>query len=220
MMTKEEILAAFQFRHACKQYDSTQKVSDENWRFILETGRLSPSSFGFEPWRFLVIENQKIKELIRDNAWGATEKVMDCSRFVVILARLKSTLQADSDYITHIMRDVHGLPENIMNARREFYRKFSEIEADFADNERAFYDWACKQTYIALANMMTAAAEIGIDSTPIEGMDYEILNQKLVDAGLYDAKEFKLSVMCAFGYRVKEPRAKTRQAFDDVVEVI
>lgn len=69
-ISKQAILDAFHYRHACKQYDPTKKISDEDFQFILETGRLSPSSFGFEPWRFLVIENHAIRELIRDNAWG------------------------------------------------------------------------------------------------------------------------------------------------------
>lgn len=66
---KTDILNAFHFRHACKAYDPSKKISEEDFRFILETGRLSPSSFGFEPWKFLVIENPDIKALIRDTAW-------------------------------------------------------------------------------------------------------------------------------------------------------
>ena len=57
-MTKQEILSAFQFRHACKEFDSTKKISDEDFELILETARLSPSSFGYEPWHFIVVQIQ------------------------------------------------------------------------------------------------------------------------------------------------------------------
>lgn len=218
MLSKQEILAAYQFRHACKQYDPSKSISDEDFRFILECARLSPSSFGFEPWRFLVIESPVVKEIIYSTAWGAKDKINDCSRFVVILARLKSTLQADSPYITKMLREVHQIPEEAAEMRRNAYRQYCEKDADIDSNQRAFYDWACKQSYIALSNMMTAAAMIGIDSTPIEGFPYHELNEKLSAQGLYNPYEFRISVMCAFGHRAVEPREKTRQTFDDVVK--
>ena len=219
-ISKPAILEAYHFRHACKAYDPTKKINDEDFRFILETGRLSPSSFGFEPWKFLVIENQAIRELIRDNAWGAKDKVMDCSHFVVILVRQPETLLADGEYVQHIMRDIHHIPEDMLKLRQGFYRAFSENDFGLTQNPVAFYHWACRQSYIPLANMLTSAAMIGVDSTPIEGFPLEKLDQLLVEKGLYDPTVYKLSVMVAFGYRLNEPREKTRQAFEDVVEWI
>ena len=61
-MTKEKIMEAFHFRHACKEFDPMQKISEEDFKFILETGRLSPSSFGYEPWKFLVVQNKELRE--------------------------------------------------------------------------------------------------------------------------------------------------------------
>ena len=65
--------------------------------------------------------------------------------------------------------------------------------------------------------MLTTAAMLGIDSTPIEGFPLEKLNQVLADQGLFDPTIYKISVMATFGYRLNEPKAKTRQAFDEVV---
>lgn len=217
-ISQQHILDAFHFRHACKQYDPNKKISEADFRFILETARLSPSSFGFEPWKFLVIENPQIKALIRDHAWGAKDKIMDCSHFVVILVRQPQTLLADGEYVTHIMRDIHHIPAEALELRRGFYRQFSENDFALADNPLAFYHWACRQSYIAMANMLTSAAMIGVDSTPIEGFPLETLDRLFVERGLYNPAEFKLSVMVAFGYRLNPPREKTRQAFDDVVE--
>lgn len=218
MINKQDILNAYHYRHACKAYDSSKKVSREDMDFILETARLSPSSFGFEPWRFLVIENPKIKQLLHDNAWGLKDKINDCSHVVIILARKQASLLADSEYITHMMKDVHHLPDDVVALRREFYRQYASNEANFVGNERAYYDWASKQTYIALGNMLTSAAMIGIDSTPVEGFPYDKLNDLLVEQGLYNGDEFRISVMALFGYRLQQPREKTRQATEDVIE--
>lgn len=217
-IAKTDILNAFHYRHACKTYDPTKKISDEDFRFILETGRLSPSSFGIEPWKFLVIENQKIKTIIRDIAWGAKDKVTDCSHFVVVLVRQPKTLLADSEYVQHMMRDIHQLPEDILKMRQNFYRTFTEQDFSLTQDSKALYNWACRQSYIAMANMLTSAAMIGVDSTPIEGFPLEKMDSILAEQGLYDPNTYKLSVMIAFGYRLNEPKAKTRQAFDDVVE--
>lgn len=218
MLDKQAILDAYQFRHACKAYDLARKISDDDFRFILETGRLSPSSFGLEPWRFVVVQEPQTRALIRDMAWGAREKVMECSHFVVILARQPAMLSPDGDYLPRFMREVQHLPEEAVQMRLRFFRNFSEKDFELAGHPRAFYDWACKQTYIALGNMLTAAAMIGVDSTAIEGFPLEAMNSALAGRGLYDPAQFKLSVMAAFGYRLNAPQPKTRQRLQDVVQ--
>ena len=218
MLDKQAILDAYQFRHACKAYDPARKISDDDFRFILETGRLSPSSFGLEPWRFVVVQEPQTRALIRDMAWGAREKVMECSHFVVILARQPAMLSPDGDYLPRFMREVQHLPEEVVQMRLRFFRNFSEKDFELAGHPRAFYDWACKQTYIALGNMLTAAAMIGVDSTAIEGFPLEAMNSALAGRGLYDSAQFKLSVMAAFGYRLNAPQPKTRQRLQDVVQ--
>ena len=218
MLDKQAILDAYQFRHACKAYDPARKISDDDFRFILETGRLSPSSFGLEPWRFVVVQEPQTRALIRDMAWGAREKVMECSHFVVILARQPAMLSPDGDYLPRFMHEVQHLPEEAVQMRLRFFRNFSEKDFELAGHPRAFYDWACKQTYIALGNMLTAAAMIGVDSTAIEGFPLEAMNSALAGRGLYDPAQFKLSVMAAFGYRLNAPQPKTRQRLQDVVQ--
>ncbi len=69
---KQEILDVLNFRHATKEFDPTKKISDEDFQFILETGRLSPSSVGYEPWKFLVVENKDLKEKIKSCFLGST----------------------------------------------------------------------------------------------------------------------------------------------------
>ena len=103
----------------------------------------------------------------------------------------------------------------------KFFKQFAETNFAIADNPRAFNDWASKQTYIALANMMTAAALVGIDSTPMEGFQKENVEKLLSEKGFINLDEYRVSIMAAFGYRTGEPkRAKTRQAMKDIVEWI
>lgn len=219
--TKEEILKAYQFRHACKEFDVNKKISDEDFHFILETGRLSPSSFGFEPWKFVVIQNQDIRNKLLPVAWGAQKQLPTASHFVVILARKKEEMIYNSSYISNFMQNIQQLPEEVITMKRGFYKEFQENDFQLLESDRAMFDWASKQTYIALGNMMTAAAQIGIDSCPIEGFQQEKVEAILKEEGIISDDTFGVSVLVAFGYRLEEPkRDKTRQTMDMIVEWI
>ena len=171
---QETIINAFNFRHATKEFDPEKKVSESDFHTILETGRLSPSSLGLEPWRFVVIENEDLKEKLKPYSWGA-QKQLNTSRFVIILARKNVT--ADSEYVQHIIRGI----KNTKKVRFRVEDKFNNFKTNFHinDNERTLLDWASKQTYIALANMMTSAL-LGIDSCPMEGFDLDKVTEILV----------------------------------------
>ena len=112
---KSAVLNAFLFRHACKKYDPTKKISAEDFDFILEAARLSPSSFGLEPWRLLVLHNPAPREALRDIAWGAAEKIADCSHFVVLLSRKEAAMR--SDYRREMWGGVHGMPSETVVQR-------------------------------------------------------------------------------------------------------
>lgn len=217
---KDEILNAYQFRHATKEFDPNKEIPEEDFRFILETGRLSPSSFGFEPWRFVVVQNQELREKIKNASWGAFGKLPEASHFVLVLARTKKDTKYDSQYLQDHFRNTLGMPEEMMEKYLQRIEEFQKSDFDLLEGDRPLFDWACKQSYIALGNMMTAAAQIGIDSCPIEGFDIEKMNKLLGEEGLIEDGSFGLSVMCAFGYRVKDPRPKTRRPFDDIVKWI
>jgi nitroreductase len=215
---KQEILDAYHFRHATKEFDPAKKISDDDFRFILETGRLSPSSFGLEPWRFVVVQNPELLEKIKHTSWGAFGKIPDASHFVMILARTKLDTMYNSDYLKDHLLNVAYFPEEFLGKFLERLEEFQQVDFQLLDGDRPLYDWACKQTYLALANMMTAAAQIGIDSCPIEGFNLEKMNKLLDEEGLLENGHFSLSVMVAFGYRKNDPRPKTRRPFEDVVK--
>jgi nitroreductase len=214
MPSKEEILDAFHFRHACKKFDQDKRISEEDFNFILEAGRLSPSSFGFEPWRFVVIQNPELRSKLKPVVWGAQGHLPTASHYLAILCR-KSDMRFDSDFIAHFMRDIQKLPEESVARKRERYRVFQEHDLRLLESPRALFDWACKQAYIALGNMMTAAALIGIDSCAIEGYDQAATEAVLADAGVLDINNFGLAVMVAFGYRINPQTPKTRQTLEE-----
>ena len=218
---KDEILKAYNFRFACKEFDSSKKISDDDFKFILETDRLSPSSCGFEPWKFLVINDMKLREELKPLCWGAQTQLSTASHFLIILSRNINDLKYDSKYISDFMKNVQKLSDNIIEIKTKFYKDFQEEQFKLLESDRAVFDWGCKQTYIALANMMTAAAQIGIDSCPIEGFDRDKVEKLLEDKGILDKNHFGVSCMVAFGYRKNGPKhEKTRQSLDKIVEFI
>jgi nitroreductase len=221
MNKKDELLKAYNFRFACKEFDKEKKISDDDFNFILETGRLSPSSFGWEPWKFVVVQNMDLREKLKEFSWGAQKQLPTASHFVLLMVRKSSGTKAGSDYLKYMANDIEKLPQEVIDGKMKFYKKFQESDFDLTD-DRKLFDWAGKQVYIPLANMMTAAAFIGIDSCPMEGFDREKIEEILSKEGIIDTNEFGLAVMVAFGYR--SPNAeifpKTRQPIDKVVEWI
>ncbi|WP_151734896.1 NAD(P)H-dependent oxidoreductase ['Paenibacillus yunnanensis' Narsing Rao et al. 2020] len=217
---KEAILSAFTFRHATKEFDGSRKISDEDFRFILETARLSPSSFGFEPWRFVVVQSPELRGKLKPYAWGAQKQLPTASHFVLILARLPQDMAAGSAYLRSMTEEVQQLPPEVAAGKQKAFAEFLDRDFRLAGNERAMFEWAARQTYLALGNMMTAAAQIGIDSCPIEGFNKPAIEEILTAEGVMDPEHFGIACMAAFGYRLHEPREKTRQSADQVIQWI
>ncbi len=200
-------LEALKFRHACKSFDPSKKISEADFQSILEMGQLSPSSFGFEPWRFLIVQNQELREKLKEFSWGAQGQLPTASHFVIILARRKG-MRYSSDYIKHMLA-LKNLPEDVQEMYLGFYEKLQKEDFKLLENDRALFDWASKQTYIALSNMMTGAATLGIDSCPMEGFDVQQTEAFLQEKLNIDLEEYGPSVMVAFGYRHQEPYPKS-----------
>ncbi|MBT2755174.1 NAD(P)H-dependent oxidoreductase [Mesobacillus foraminis] len=217
-LKKQETLDAFEFRHATKEFDPNKKISEEDFRYILEAGRLSPSSVGYEPWKFVIVQNESLRRKLREVTWGAQGQLPTASHFMLILARTIKDTKYDSEYVRDQMLNVKQIPEDIFEQILVRYKSFQEHDLNLLENERTMLDWAGKQTYIALANMMTAAALIGIDSCPIEGFDYDKVQKILSEEGLLEDGHLAISVMAAFGYRAREPRPKTRKQLEDIVQ--
>lgn len=209
---ENKFLEAMNYRHACKEFDSDKKINEDEFNSILEIGRMSPSSFGFEPWKFLVIQNEELRAKLKEFSWGAQGQLPTASHFMIVLSRKVKGMKFDSEYINHMMNDVKQLPEDVVEIYGGFYKKFQEEDFKLLESDRNVFDWATKQTYLATANMMTGAAYMGIDSCPIEGFDFDLTEKFLAEELDIDTTEYGPAVMLAFGYRKDAPKhEKVRQ---------
>jgi len=214
--SKAEILNAFEYRHACKEFDPTRKLAEEDVNFILKLANLSPSSFGFEPWHFIVVQNKELREALKPISWGAPVKLDTSSHFILGLTMKAPMTKSGSDHTLRVMKEMRKMPEEMMAAYSKFHKEF--IENDFnLDTDKKLFDWASKQCYIALGNMMTGAAMIGIDSCPIEGFHQEKVELLLKEKFDVDTTQYGLSYMVAFGYRKNEVTPKSRRPLEEIV---
>ncbi|WP_315270808.1 NAD(P)H-dependent oxidoreductase [uncultured Abiotrophia sp.] len=216
-MTPEAIRDLLKRRYACRDYDPNRKISDQDFHLILEAGQLAPSSYGFEPWHFLVIESESLKQALAPIALGAQKALASASHFVIILSRTQASLRYDAPYIGYMMREIQGLPEDFCEFKQQRFETFQKEDFDLLSTERATFDWASKQSYLALAQMMQVAALRGIDSLAMEGFNRQAVTDLLTERGLINPSEWGVSVMVSFGYGLGSVPRKTRQSLDQLV---
>ena len=207
---EKTFMEAMDFRHACKIFDETKKVSDEDINYILEAGRKSPSSFGMEPWKFLVITNEELKAKLRPACWDQVQ-ITSCSHLVIILAGIDAVKPEFGEVERKFKR--REMPQE----KLDFYLGlYADHLKETLSSDENIYSWTAKQTYIALGNMMTAAAVKGIDSCPIEGFEKEKVEEILK----LDLSKYQLSCVVPFGYRINEQSTQLREPLQNVVEFI
>lgn len=201
-----EFTEAMRFRHACKRFRD-EKIPQEQFDEILEFGRMSPSSFGMEPWRFIVVTDDALKARMRPLCWNQAQ-ITECSHLLVIAADNESVLPG-SDYVERMFKR-RGLPQEALEHYLEVYK--NHMTPRFHSRE-AVEAWTHKQCYIAAANMMTGAASLRIDSCPIEGFE-----KAEVERLLALEKAFSVALLVAFGFRLDEQPPHHRLPLDAIVE--
>ncbi len=207
---EKTFMEAMDFRHACKIFDETKKVSDEDINYILEAGRKSPSSFGMEAWKFLVITNEELKAKIRPACWDQVQ-ITSCSHLVVVLAGIDCVKPESGEVERKFKR--REMPQEKLDFYLGLYA--GHLKNTLSSDEN-IYSWTAKQTAFAAGNMMTAAAIKGVDSCPIEGYDKGKVEEIL---GL-DTKKYQLALVLPFGYRINEQSTQLREPLENVVEYI
>lgn len=192
-----KFLEAMRFRHACKIFDENKKIDEDKFLDILESGRLSPSSMGMEPTRFIVIENKRLKEELKPLCWDQIQ--ITSAAKVVVLKTIIQSLIPPSNYVDYISFR-RGKTKQEREAWIQRYGNFLEsMQAKGINVE----NWGQKQTYIAASSMMNCAAYMGIDSCPIEG---------------FDTFKESVALILTFGYRIKEQQKRNRLTLDELVE--
>lgn len=213
---RARFMDAMEFRHSCKTFDPRREIPDEDFAFLLEVARLSPSSFGFEPWRLVSVQDRPLRERMREVSWGAQGQLPTASRFLAITVQRGQELTFGDGYIGRLLRDTRELPPERIEGSKARFGSFASDDFRLDTPER-LTEWAARQAYIVLANLMTAAAFIGIDTCPIEGFHQEKLESVLDGHGGYDRATQAVVCMLAFGFRVNEQKPRLRRPISDCV---
>jgi nitroreductase len=202
-----EFLKAMKFRHACKHFDVTKTIPSEQFEQILETCQMSPSSFGMEPWRLIVVRNEKLRKALKASCWNQNQ-ITEASELVIFTTD-NDIVRSDSPYV-RTMFERREMPSEMVDVYMGVYKNYL---APIEEDEVLLENWTAKQCYIALANAMTYAATLEIDSCPIEGFDKEE-----VEAILDLEYGHSVAVMCAFGYRINPQSTQMRLPIKTIVE--
>ncbi|TDU64330.1 nitroreductase [Prosthecobacter fusiformis] len=212
MSSPSEILSALNWRYACKVFDPAQKIPAETWAALEASLVLTPSSFGLQPWKFLVIQDAALRESLVPHAWHQRQ-VSDASHLVV-MAVPKVMDEAHIDANLMRMAEVRGgTPDALIGFRNMVvgFRNGMESKGELEQ-------WAKLQAYIALGQFMMNAALLGVDTCPMEGFVPAKFDEIL---GL-DVQGWTAAVLCPAGYRHADDRyaslPKVRFEASDVIE--
>lgn len=208
-VTMNDIVESLKWRYACKAFNPAKKISEKDLGIVLEALRLTPSSYGLQPWKFILVENKEVREQLVPASWNQ-KQVLDASHLVVFAAPKKIDEAFIDNYIENIaatrdqdVSELAGMRKMMMNIA------FWEPKAQ--------YQWAKNQSYIALGNLMTVCADMRIDSCPMEGFKPAEYDKIL---GLEKMGLTSL-VVCPIGYRDESDKyiklAKVRHPIEDLV---
>lgn len=186
-----QLLDALQWRYATKAFDPNRKLPAEVWQALEQALVLSPSSYGLQPYRFLVIADPAKRAALLPHSWGQRQ-VVDASHYVVFAARTAMT-RVDVDALLQRIGQVRGVPAEALKGFRDM------MVGDLVEGPRSgiAQHWAERQAYIALGNLLTTAALLGVDACPMEGFAPAEYDRVLGLAG----SGYAAVVACALGYR-------------------
>lgn len=206
----DQLIAALRWRYATKQFDASHKIPASVWDAIEESLVLTPSSFGLQPWKFLVVQSPALRAKLLSESWNQPQ-VTDASHFVVLTARTDLSA-ADIDAWISRMAEVQKKTSEDVAPLKGMIAGFAERMS--ADDRAA---WNSRQIYIALGQLMTTAAVLGVDACPMEGISASAYDRVLGIEG----SGYATVVACALGYRAADDKyAATPKARFDRKQVI
>jgi len=210
MSEKTDLIGALNWRYATKEFDAGKALPTETMERLLVVLRLSASSFGLQPWKFVVVEDREKREPLVEHSWGQRQ-VVDSSALIV-MCRPTEFGEADIDRFLESTASTRGVD---LESLAEYGGMMKGFIGRLDAATQA--DWMSRQIYLALGNLMTACAIEKVDSCPMEGfsaVEYDrILG--LADLGLTSV------VLCPVGYRAAGDKyaslAKVRYSADEVI---
>ena len=207
------IIESLNWRYAVKKYDNTKRISDDDLETIKASLRLTATSFGLQPLKFLIVENPEIREKLKAASWGQTQ-ITDASHIIVLC----SYRDVSHTHVDDYMLDVSTTRNIPLEATQAFGDYVKGAISQFSPEQKAI--WTSKQTYIALGQALHTCAMLRIDSTPMEGFDPSAYDEIL---GL-SANNLHASLVLAVGYRHEEDKnqhqAKVRKSDAKLFETI
>lgn len=204
-------IESLKWRYATKKFDSTKKLSDDQLEMVKEIIQLSPSSFGLQTYKILIIENPEVREKLREVSWNQSQ-ITDASHLLVFV-RNKSVTEKDVDeFIDNI-----ALTREVEKSSLKQYEGMMKYAIETQSDEQKGI-WVDKQIYLSLGNLLTSLSIEGIDSCPVEGFDKVKYDEIL---GLTDTTSV---VVCPIGFRDEydsyQYNKKVRKPIDQLFETI
>ena len=201
------------WRYATKKFDATKKISAEDFASLKEAIRLSASSYGLQPYKILIIEKPEVRAQLQPASWGQTQ-IVDASHLLVF-ANITNFGETEIDATINNMATTRNIPLEALQGYGDFMKsKLVGLPEEVKNN------WTSKQTYLALSNLLNAAAELKIDVTPMEGFEPEKYNEIL---GL-NKLGLNASLVATLGYRHEEDAtqhyAKVRKSNEELFVTI
>lgn len=190
-MNQDFVLKQLSWRYAVKKFDPSKKIRAQDWNILEESLRLSPSSYGLQPWKFIIIRNPEILKKLTPLSWGQTQ-VEECSHYVVFTSKTKMDEE-------HIDKHVAKTAEVRKIDPKTLDRYKNVMVGDLLKGPRSetIFHWAQRQAYIAMGFLMESAAFLEIDTCPMEGLDPKGYDRVL---GL-EASGYATIAAVACGYR-------------------
>jgi len=214
ILSPEQLLENLQWRYATKKFDSSKKIPDQVWQTLEDSLVLAPSSFGLQPWKFFVVKNPEIRSLLLEHSWKQAQ-VVDASHLVV-LAIKKDVNDADVDRSIAATASIRQVPLESLQGFSNVVKGFL-VKPPYPLN---LDEWSTRQVYIALGQLMTSAAFLGIDTCPMEGFNPSKYDEVL---GLTNT-DYRSVVVCPLGYRAEDDKyaslPKVRYPKSEVIEYI
>jgi nitroreductase len=208
----DQVVQALSWRYACKKFDPARKIAAADWRAIEQALLLAPSSYGLQPWKFLVIDDPVLREKLMHASWNQRQ-VLDASHYVVLAAK-RHVERADGERWIARLAEARGVPVEALAG-------LAKALAHFADSPPAHVEhaaWSAKQTYIALGFAMLTAATLGIDTVAMEGFEPAKYDELL---GLAP-RGYRAVCGLALGYRASDDKyastPKARYPLEQVIE--
>ncbi len=205
-----KLISALTWRYATKKFDPAKKISTVDFQELLDVARLAPSSYGLQPWKFVVIKNPETRKAIQPAAYGQPQ-ITDASHLIVLSARTDVDAAFVKKYIASIA-ETRNVPIDKLKGFEDMM--LTDISGR---SKEQIIEWNKKQVYIALGMLLEAAALKGIDACPMEGFDPKKFDEMLN----LRAQNTTATVLCALGYRATDDpaatQAKVRFATKEVV---